>query len=386
MTGVSKKRPIKYAAHRDGHIYSYYAKELSDHYETAIKALGLEENVIAYRKNKGNNVDFACQAFDEIDRRGSCVAVALDISGFFDSIDHNNLKIEWCNIIGTKTLPNDHFAIFKALTKWAEVDRDKCYERLAIDTKNPPFPICDDQTFRSVIKGRGTKYDSLVTANRNTYGIPQGTPMSALLSNIYMIPFDVGMNKLAEKIGGYYRRYSDDILWICNAEHTQMALDAVDAALTERGSKLVRKEEKTDISIFNLDKDGTLTCDKPFQYLGFTYNGNKRLIRSQTLARYWRRLIYATRSVKREAWSARKEGKTGKPFRKKLNQEMTHLGHGNFIRNYAYPAQNKMGGKAIRSQLKDHYQRIGIELIKRRKKKKSIRPKIRYKFSCGDLI
>ncbi len=364
-----KKRPIKYAAHRDGHIYSYYAKELSRHYEAAIKPLGLDDNVIAYRKNKGNNVDFACVAFDEINRRGSCAALALDISGFFDSIDHENLKKEWSKIIGGGMLPPDHFAVFKALTKWAEVDRDKCYERLRIDTRNPPFPICDDKTFRSVVKGRGTEYDSLVTSNKNAYGIPQGTPMSALLSNIYMIPFDVEMKKLAEEVDCYYRRYSDDILWICPQEHVQLVLSAVDKLLSERGENLVRKEEKTDISIFSDTGEGGITCDKPFQYLGFTYNGNKRLIRSQTLARYWRRLIYATWSVKREARSAEKQGKAGKPFRRKLNHEMTHLGHGNFIRNYAYPAQEKMGGRAIRNQLKDHYLRVDAELAKKRRRR-----------------
>jgi len=336
-----------------------------------IAPLGLDDNIIAYRKSKGNNVDFACAAFDEIDRRKECTAIALDISGFFDTIDHDKLKKEWCRTIGVNRLPDDHFAVFRALTRWAEVDRDKCYERLEIDTKNPPFPICDDQTFRSVIKGRGTDYDTLVTSNNNLYGIPQGTAMSALLSNIYMIPFDVEMKKLAEKIGGYYRRYSDDILWICDEKYRKVVLQTVDSALSERGDKLVRKEDKTDISVFSADANGMLICDKPFQYLGFTYNGRKRLIRPQTLAKYWRRLIYATRSVKREARKARREGKDDTLFRSKLNQDITHLGHGNFIRNYAYPAQNKMGGKAIRSQLKGHYERVSEELAKTRKKRRN---------------
>ena len=323
-----KKRPIKYAAHRDGYIYSYYARELSLKYEAVIHALELDENVIAYRKNKGNNVDFANDAFDEIDRRGECAAIALDISGFFDTIDHENLKKEWCKIIAEARLPPDHFSIFKALTRWAEVNRDSCYERLGIDAKAPPFPICDDQTFRTVVKGRGTKYDSLVSVNEKPYGIPQGTALSALLSNIYMIPFDLTMKQLAEKQDAYYRRYSDDILWIGDAKHRKYVLSAVDTALAERGDNLVRKDDKTDISIFRTDAGGRLRCDKPFQYLGFTYNGRKRLIRSQTLARYWRRLIYATRSAKREARRAKLEGRTGTPFRRNLNQKLTHLGRG----------------------------------------------------------
>lgn len=368
-----KKRPIKYAAHKDGYIYSYYAKEISACYEARVDALGIDQNVIAYRSGKGNNVDFAKAAFDEIDRRGSCVAIALDVSGFFDNIDHQNLKNEWCITINQSKLPNDHFALFKSLTRWSEVNRDECYARLqehtaTFNSKNPPRPICDDNDFRTIIKGRGSKMESLIRKNMHAdgtwkeYGIPQGTAMSALLSNVYMIPFDQAMNNLANEINGYYRRYSDDILWICDAKHNDRVLQEVDKNLQERGNKLIRKDDKTDISYFELDNTGSLLCDKPFQYLGFTYDGRKRLLRSQTLARYWRRLIYATRSVKREARLARKKGKDGKPLRKKLNLDLTHLGKGNFITNYAYPAQKKMGGKAIRKQLSKHLERIDEEL------------------------
>jgi hypothetical protein len=357
-----KKRPIKYAAHKDGYIYSYYAKKISESYEARVNALGIDKNVIAYRSGKGNNVDFANAAFDEIDRRGSCVAIALDISGFFDHINHQNLKEEWCITIGQSKLPSDHFALFKSLTGYSEVNRDACFARLkehipTFDCKNPGAQICDDNDFRRIIKGRGTGIKTLVEKNTKKFGIPQGTAMSALLSNIYMIPFDQAMNKLANEVDGYYRRYSDDILWICDAKHKDIVLKEVDKNLQKRGDSLVRKDEKTDISIFSP------TSDKPFQYLGFTYDGKKRLLRSQTLARYWRRMVYATRSVKREADKAKKIGKNGNHFRKKLNLSLTHLGKGNFVTNYAYPAQIKMGEKAaIRKQLSGHLERIDKDL------------------------
>ena len=249
-----KTRPIKYASHRDGYIYSFYAYKISSCYEDRITKLGLERNVIAYRKGLGNNVDFAQEAFDEIDRRGNCTAIALDISGFFDSIDHEKLKQEWCHTIGEARLPDDHFAVYKSLTRWAEVDRGHCYERLDLDHKKIPSPICDDKTFRTIVKGRGSQYDSLIKVNNENYGIPQGSPMSALLSNIYMIPFDLTMQKLANEIGGHYRRYSDDILWICETQNLERVKDEVDRALEERGSQLIRKEEKTDVSVFEKEK------------------------------------------------------------------------------------------------------------------------------------
>ncbi len=376
-----KKRPIKYAAHKDGYIYSYYARNLSAQYEERIGNLNLDDNVIAYRKGIGkNNVSFACDAFDEIDARGNCLAMALDISGFFDNINHDKLKDEWCLTIGEEKLPLDQFKIFQSLTKWAEVSRDECYERLNIDTKDAPFPLCNDSDFHKVVKARSSDLNSLVTRNKNNFGVPQGTAMSALLSNIYMIPFDVSMMELSKEIGGYYRRYSDDILWICSKEHEALVLSKVDEALIERGVKkdgkpnLIRKDEKTDISIFENSGDN-LTCDKPFQYLGFTYDGNNRLIRSQTLARYWRRLIYSVRAVKREANKARREGKNPKSFRKALNQELTHLGNRNFITAYAYKAQRKMGGRGIRNQVKDHQAKIEEELNMTKAKRKRRRQK-----------
>jgi len=44
------------------------------------------------------------------------------------------------------------------------------------------------------------------------YGIPQGSALSALLSNIYLVDFDEYMFKLGQTIGFIYRRYCDDIL------------------------------------------------------------------------------------------------------------------------------------------------------------------------------
>lgn len=375
-----KSRPIKYAAHKDGYIYSFYARNLSELYETRIEAVGIDNHVIAYRKNKGNNVDFSCAAFDEIDRRGDCVAMALDISGFFDNINHEKLKQEWCLTIEKEILPLDQFKIFQSLTRWAEVNRDKCYERLKIDINNPPFPLCNDSDFHNIVKARASELESLISRNKDNFGIPQGTALSALLSNIYMIPFDISMMKLANEIGGYYRRYSDDILWICTEEEKDLVLSNVDTALLGRGVKedgvpnLIRKDEKTDISIFKNTKN-QIICDKPFQYLGFTYDGNKRLIRSQTLARYWRRLIYSVRAVKRKAYKARKEGKNPKPFRKGLNRDLTHLGSKNFITSYAYSAQKKMGGRGIRNQVKDHRKKIEEELSMTKEKKKQRRRK-----------
>lgn len=38
------------------------------------------------------NIDFANYAFKEIVSRGNCVALVIDIKGFFDNLDHEILK------------------------------------------------------------------------------------------------------------------------------------------------------------------------------------------------------------------------------------------------------------------------------------------------------
>lgn len=377
---ASKSRPIKYASHRDGYIYAYYSMLLSDRYEQQLRTDNLTECVIAYRPGMGSNITFSRLAFDEIERRGNCVAIALDISGFFDNIDHANLKKEWARLLGTEKLPDDHYAVFNSLTRWSEVNRDQCYERMNVTDKTVTRRICKDhKEYRERIKGRGSSMPSLVHSNKRDdgtwkdYGIPQGSPASALLSNIYMQPFDKAMMEVSAQTGGYYRRYCDDILWICDAQHVDDVLSAVDAALKERGSKLERKEDKTERSIFSVKANGLLRADTPFQYLGFEFDGRKRLIRSQTLARYWRRVVYAVRATKRDARKAVKYKFEPKSFRKKLNHQLTHLGKGNFVTSYAYRAQKEMGGgSAIKQQLSGHYERIGEELdkpLKTRKKK-----------------
>lgn len=365
----TKVRPIKYAAHCDGYIYSYYCHQLSLKYEQKIQAWGLDKHIIAYRGGKGlSNVDFAQQAFAEISRRGKCVAIAMDIGGFFDSIDHKKLEEEWRRVLDVEKLPKDHLAVLKSVTQWSEVDRQDCYARLGIENpKKAPRPLCQNaREFRDKIKGKATGQESLIRVNKNKYGVPQGTPISAHLSNIYMITFDLTMKELETKIGGYYRRYSDDILWVCDQKYTDQIKEAVDAALSERGDHLKRKEEKTEVSFFEVQKNKQ-TTDRPFQYLGFTFDGSKGLLRSQTLARYWRRLIYSVRAAKREAREAKKDGKNPKVFRKKLNHALTHLGKGNFVTSYAYKAQEKMGGKAIRRQLSGHMRRVNKELVKGKK-------------------
>jgi len=47
-----------------------------------------------------------------------------------------------------------------------------------------------------------------------THGIPQGSPISDLLANMYLLNFDCAVRKILDALGGSYLRYSDDILLV----------------------------------------------------------------------------------------------------------------------------------------------------------------------------
>lgn len=360
-TVKAKSRPIRVASHVDGYIFAYYAYLLGRAYEAKIAGTALAECVLAYRKNLGSNVDFAKAAFEEIEKRDRCVAIAMDIESFFESLSHEHLKLQWKSVLDAPKLTADHFAVYRAVTRYSVVDRDKCFKILGVDADNAPRPICDARTFRDVIRGKW----HLVMPHVGDCGVPQGSQISALLSNIYMRPFDEGMVALAIRLGGYYRRYSDDILFVCNPEDERVVCEETQALLTAIGSSLVINASKNLVSQFRRDANGVLKCTSaPIQYLGFTFDGQRKLLRSGTVSKYWRGMIYAARGVKYQAKKAARTGGNPTPFKRSLYRQYTHLGKSRNFVQYAYDAARKLGSSKIRQQIKGHWERLQSELRK----------------------
>ena len=363
LVSKPKKRPIKYAAHADSHIYAYYSEKLSAAYENELTKRDLGEPVLAFRSLGKSNIDFAKQAFDTISAFGECAVVALDISGFFDNIDHQILKEKWASLLGEPRLPPDHFSVFKSITKWSSVDKGKVYELLGISKHNPKngrHRICDAETFRTHVRGGG-----LVQANPDSKGIPQGSPISALLSNIYMLDFDQDVKRMTDYLNGKYYRYCDDMLLIgplSSKDYVEAEIMAKIAAL-----KIEINPKKTDKRVFTL-KRSRLTADKPLQYLGFLFDGQQITIRSAALARYSERMKRAVRRAKRTKIKRNRlkiaSGRMPKPlFKRKLYEKYSHLGKRNFIR-YGLRAAEAMESPAIKRQLKPLWERLQEEIEK----------------------
>jgi RNA-directed DNA polymerase len=364
-----KSRTLAYCSNVDACIYSYYAEIINDKYESLIKKLGIDDTVIGYRRI-GSNIDLAFSAFSEIQKRGSCVAFAYDISGFFDGIDHGVLKRNWCRVLGVDRLPDDHYKIFRNLTSFSSIDRRACLRRLGHkpslkDSEIPDRPLCSVQEFRKRIRGDDGSATNLVVPWKRDYRIPQGTPMSALAANISMIDFDIQMRAEIVALGGSYRRYSDDILIIVPSPHRAKVQGIVDSNLKLRTRRLKLNKDKTEEISFIPGALARGHGTKALQYLGFTFDGRRRLMRSSTLAKYYRRMHRAVQAARSQKWKAIFGEVHGRSviYKRQLLSRQTHLGPESFNTTYGASARAKMGA-GIGRQLGRH-QKILNALIER---------------------
>lgn len=352
-----KKRSISYAAHVDSHIYSYYCKLLGDLYEGYLNKVEWSDSVLAFRSLGKSNIEFAHEAFQEIASRDSCCVIGIDIKGFFDNLDHAYLKARWQTLINKPILPSDHFSVYKSLTRFSYVNRDGVYKALGISKNNPKHGrerICEPHEFRGIVRDGG-----LIETNPESKGIPQGSPLSALLSNIYMMEFDEQISGYVKTHGGSYFRYCDDILLVLPVTKDVEAVRVVGEKVKE--IKLEMQESKTEVCRFRRSGNA-YRADRPLQYLGFIFDGENIFLRSSSLSRYQERVnrgisIATKRMGKVNAIRVARGQLPRSIFLKKLHKRYSYLGRRNFI-SYGYRAARIMGSKSIKKQLKPLWNRL----------------------------
>jgi RNA-directed DNA polymerase len=356
-----KERKVAYASHIDSHIFSYYCHALSARYEAEIARRGLSENVLAFRALRKSNIHFAAEGFSAIAQRDSCYVLGLDIKGFFDNLNHKILKTAWASVLGEEYLPNDHYAVFKAITQFSIVNLDCVLDLLGISKNNPKnkrHRLCTPEQFRDKVRASG-----LIRPHKLAHGIPQGSSISALLSNIYMLEFDSCVKTYVEQCGGQYFRYCDDMLFIVPLDEKPNCEAFAKTVIARFGLEI--QDTKTERREFVL-KGGRLVTEKPLQYLGFLFDGEKTYLRSASLARYSDRVrrgvrvAKATMAKRNRARLAR--GEDPRPlFTSNLVRRYTYFGRRNFI-SYGYRAAKIMNSDGIRKQLRPLWGKFRLAL------------------------
>lgn len=299
-------REIRYCSHIDRCIYQRYSFLLDCKYNDLAAKVGIDKSAIAYRTNRKKcNIDYAKQAFDFIQSHQQCIILVTDFESFFDNIDHATLKSALCRILDVDKLPADYYAVYKNTTKYREWDWKHLIEicglsnsRKARKEMNTREVILDIDLFRKHVK-------QCSKTNPNMFGIPQGSPISAVFSNIYMIHFDQAVKDVASSFEGLYLRYCDDLLFVIPVidKNRKDAFDGIKKVFqcikAQKGVEI--KQEKTDLlfydafnesnKLLHMNNSGCLTEKSArLDYLGFSFDGYCRQLRSRTISKYHYRM------------------------------------------------------------------------------------------------
>lgn len=303
-----KTRDICYAAHIDRCIYQLYSHILNDLYNDRVKKDGIESVGVAYRTDlHTNNIQFAKTAIDFIREKTNCYIMIGDFTGFFDNLDHTYLKQQWCNLMGVQFLPEDHYAVFKNITAYSKWERDDLLAlnglpntKAGIDELNAKSRVLSPKMY--------SKYKSYIKRNSSGFGIPQGSPISGLLANVYMLNADKVIHEIVTDLSGMYMRYSDDFIIILPQIELATAKQVIGKiqSVLNTTQRLKLEPDKTqyfyykDTDLVNCGKefDTQANCEKNnVNFLGFTFDGKKVSVRAKTTGKYYYKMYRKAKTI-----------------------------------------------------------------------------------------
>jgi hypothetical protein len=265
----------------------------------------------------------------------------MDVEGFFDTLNHELLKVEWQRLLEVDRLPPDHFAVFQACTKGYAITLPELRDIFGGEVRRRAGwrgeVICLPMVFREKVAPRLQPRGELVQKIKSkstctSVGIPQGLPISAVLANLYMRGADKAIAEGIRALGGTYRRYSDDLLVIVPAESAGQAEALVSEALklvglSVNGKKTERRRIRPNpdrLRSFALSIEGDELSACPASYLGMAFDGESIRVRPSTISKF---LIKARRAIDRARFAA-EESKEPRLKRRQLYARLTSIGYG----------------------------------------------------------
>lgn len=377
--GPKKPRELFYCSHLDRCVYQRYAFLINQKYNEWAEQNDINKVAIAYRDNLGkNNINFAKDAFDSIRKIKKCLIIVGDFTDFFDKINHIYLKKMLSILLGVDSLPSDYYAIFKNITHYA------FWEWTALVTDSGHR--IEEHGVRKIINSQDTiltkeqfeRYKTHINKNRKDVGIPQGSPISAVLSNVYMMQFDKFINTYVKVNNGIYMRYSDDFILLFPyktddeiAKYTSFVFSYINSLK----GLVDLQQEKTAIYTYDGDRVFTYPENEPcyINYLGFLFDGCNIKLRPKAITKYYYRMRRKARTIGKSNWKSSK----GKHISAKNLYSIYSSNEKNqtFI-DYARNARHilMLNDTEIDSLIKNHKHKIS-EAIKKGKKQSNNREK-----------
>ena len=308
--GPKKPRELYYCSHLDRCVYQRYAFLLNYQYNIWACENNIDDVAIAYRDNLGkNNIDFAKDAFDAIRSFPQCFILVGDFTNFFDNLEHQYLKKMMCEVLGVERLPQDYFSVFKNITRFSSWDWKDIVKAAGenIAERGVRKKINSKETLLTKEQFQKNKKD--IKKNISGVGVPQGSPVSAVLSNIYMIKFDKDIKRYVTSKGGIYMRYSDDFIIVLPYERDAEIADFTSYIFSyvESMKGLIDlQKEKT--SCYTYKNEVVYEGDQPssINYLGFLFDGKNIRIRPRAITKYYYRMRRKAHTIGRSNWTSTK--------------------------------------------------------------------------------
>lgn len=304
-----KKRELYYCSHLDRCVYQRYAFLINQKYNERIKDTLINDVAIAYRNNLGkNNIDFAKKAFDAIKQKKRCLVIVGDFTEFFDRLDHQYLKKMICRVLEVERLPEDYFAVFKNITRFASWDWGDLVEHSGHKIAERGIRTILNKQDTILTKAQFQQHKKSIVRNNSSRGIPQGSPISAVLSNVYMLQFDQEIGNYVSDCNGMYMRYSDDFLIILPYESKRKIKEHENAIFSQvkKFVGLDLQKEKTAVYIY--DKGSIITFPSnqsaTIDYLGFVFDGVNVRLRPKAISKYYYRMRRKARNIGRCNWQS----------------------------------------------------------------------------------